>query len=512
MSNLPLDRTEDREPKALRGRKGARTSVRTRLTQPSYTKDARSGKAEAVVKVASFAQGFKVRRLLMYVARANRPGQEIEVEDQDGCTLKGKEDIERRYAEWQKSFDHRKRGLIPENIKTKSKKKNYERRHATHIILSAAADSTPENNRRVLWAARITIEKHIRERGHNYILALHQDSGKAHVHVAIKNAHQEKGGPKLRLNPLDLHELRGDFAARLSELEMEHVATLRRDRPHIIERVQKGIEGLYKRETQFQRAMARETPSRDAFAYRRAVNRSIVLLREQVKKETLPLTERRQELLGSIRRLERELTKKQPEIGKEIAATVQKFGKDAQNYKKWLNDLTAPGKDREKSLKEQGQRWRALEETQKKTAQEIREARQEIELAPIPQEEKKAALDALTIHEKAIKGRSPVELQVQQLVDKIGKSVEQYGKQAKENRHPVTGQKPMTEREKLVQRQALDKAGVGLEKQIVQASKTIKQTSGLDFKQQQAALQQLQQWQRSIQNTREKGAGIGLGR
>jgi len=52
-------------------------------------------------------------------------------------------------------------------------------------------------------------------------------------------------------------------------------------------------------------------------------------------------------------------------------------------------------------------RWRTLEEIQKKTALEIREARQEIELAPIPQEEKMATLDALTIHKKAIKGRSP---------------------------------------------------------------------------------------------------------
>lgn len=512
MNNSEPSKTQELDPKALKGRKGARTSVRARLTQPGYIKAAHSGKTEAVVKVASYAQGFRAKGLLMYVARADKPGQEIEVEDQDGRTYKGKEDIEKIYQEWQKNFDHRKRGPIPDNVKVRGDKKVYERRHATHIILSAVADPTEENNKKVMAAARAVFEKHFRDRGFDYVHALHKDSGKAHVHIVVQNANREKGGPKLRLNPPDLHELRADFAARLSVLQMEHVATLRRDRPHIIEQVQKGIEGLYKRETQFQRAMARETPSRDAFAYRRAVNRSLTRLREQVKKETLPLTERRQELLGGIRRLERELTKRQPEIGKEIAATVRKFGKDAQNYKKWLNELTAPRKDQEKSLKEQGQRWRTLEEMQKKTALEIREARQEIELAPIPQEEKKAALDALTIHEKAIKGRSPVELQVQQLVEKIGKTVERYGKQAKENRHPVTDRRPTTEREKLAHRQALDKAGQGLEKQIVQASKTIKQTSGLDFKQQQAALQQLQQCQRSIQNTREKGSGLGLAR
>lgn len=512
MNNSQSDKAQDQEPKALRGRKGARTSVRARLTQPNYIKQAHSGKAEAVVKVASYAQGYRAKGLMMYVARADRPGQEVEVEDQDGRSLKGKKDVERLYQKWQKKFDHRKRGPIPDNVKVRGDKKVYERRHATHIILSAAADPTEANNKKVMAAARAVLEKHFRDKGFDYVHALHKDSGKAHVHVVVQNANGEKGGPKLRLNPPDLHELRGDFAARLSELKMEHVATLRRDRPHIIEQVQKGIEGLYKRETQFQRAMAREAPSRDAFAYRRAVNRSLARLREQVKKETLPLTERRQELLGGIRRLERELTKRQPEIGKEIAATVRKFGKDAQNYRKWLTELTAPRKDQEKSLKEQGQRWRTLEEMQKKTAQDIREARQEIEVAPIPQEEKKAALDALTIHEKAIKGRSPVELQVQQLADNLKKAVERYEKQAKENRHPVTDQKPTTEREKLVHRRALDKAGEALEKQIVVASKTIRQTTGLDLKLQQATLQQLQQWQRSIQNTREKGSGLGLGR
>jgi hypothetical protein len=512
MDNSMTGKIDDREPKAPRGRKGARTSFQARLTQPDYIAAAHSKKTEAIVKVASYAQGFMAKRLLMYVSRANQLGKEIEVEDQDGCSLVGKEEIEKLYAEWKNDFDHRKRGPIPKGVKTKGGKKQYERRHATHLILSADAAPTAANNNKVLAAAREVIRKHIGERGYDYILALHPDSNKAHVHIVVKNAHREKGGPKLRLNPPELHEMRTDFAAQLTELKLEHVATLRRDRPHIIDRVRYGIEGLYAREKQFQRGMTRENPSRDAFAYRRAVSRSLVRLREQVKKETLPLTEQRRELLGAIRKVERELTKARPEIGKEIAATVRKFGRDAQNYKTWLTELTAPKRAQELPRKQEERRVRTLEAMQKKTALEIKEARQEIEAAPIRPEEKKTALDALAIHEKAIKGRSPVEVQVQTVMDRLALAVDKYGKQVAGNRHPLTNERPRTEYDKLAHRAALDKAGEKLEKQLVHASKVVQKTVGLDVMQQRTAVQQLQQWQRTVQQTREKGLGLGLGR
>lgn len=503
-------RTEDREPRAPRGRKGAWTSLRVRLTQPDYIAAAHSKKTEAVVKVASYAQGFMARRLLMYVARANRPGQEVEVEDQDGRTLKGKEEIEKLYQEWRKDFDYRKRGPIPEGL-AKGGKKVYERRHATHMILSAGAAPSPANNKKVLAAAREVARKHIGERDYDYILALHIDSGKAHVHIAIKNSHRKKDGPKLRLNPPELHELRTDFAAKLTELKMEHVATLRRDRPHIIDRVQQGLEGIYKREKQFQQAMGRENPSRDAFAYRKAVSRAVVRLREQVKKETLPLTDRRRELLGAIRRMERELTKTRPEIGKEIEATVRKFGVDAKNYKAWLAELTAPKRDQEMTARQASRRVLTLDEMQKKTGVAIQEARLEIMGASISEAEKKAALDALAVHEKAIKGRSPVEIQVQKVMEGMGKAVEKYSKRVAENRHPITNELPRTHYDRLAHRAALDKASEKLEKQLAHASKVIEKTVGLDLTQQRAAVKQLQQWQRTVQQTREKGLGVGLG-
>lgn len=201
MNNSEPSKTHELEPKALKGRKGARTAVRARLTQPGYIKAAHSGKTEAVVKVASYAQGFRAKGLLMYVARADKPGQEIEVEDQDGRTFKGKEAIEKIYQEWQKNFDHRKRGPIPDNVKVRGDKKVYERRHATHIILSAAADPTEENNKKVMAAARAVFEKHFRDRGFDYVHALHKDSGKAHVHIVVQNANREKGGGEAALEP-----------------------------------------------------------------------------------------------------------------------------------------------------------------------------------------------------------------------------------------------------------------------------------------------------------------------
>lgn len=57
-------------------------------------------------------RAFRAKGLLVYVARADKPGQEIEVEDQDGRTYKGKEDIENIYQEWQRSIQNtREKGL-----------------------------------------------------------------------------------------------------------------------------------------------------------------------------------------------------------------------------------------------------------------------------------------------------------------------------------------------------------------------------------------------------------------
>ena len=108
-----------------------------RLSSPSYLKSCKSGKPESVVKVASHARGFRVSTLINYVGRVeDKHDKAVDLEDENGIKVKGKEDLEKVYKEWRKDFESGKHGLLRKP------------RHATHLILSGDCDNNPKNQKK----------------------------------------------------------------------------------------------------------------------------------------------------------------------------------------------------------------------------------------------------------------------------------------------------------------------------------------------------------------------------
>lgn len=255
----PEERT--RAPKG-KGRKGSEApairsfvaaAYKGRLANPGYVKACHSKAPEAMVKVVpNPPHGGRVLQLMEYVARKDadekiQERQELEgtekqpslegpeqkpalmLENQDGRGCKSAEEIKALHEDWAKDFEKTtKNGKTP--------------RHVMHLVFSAKSESTKETRQKVLDAARRVAKK--RFSGHKFVLGLHQDGGKPHVHLVVACKGIEKGAPKLRVGPAEIMQLRTDFARELTFEGLKHVATLRKDRPHVQEKVRNGEERL----------------------------------------------------------------------------------------------------------------------------------------------------------------------------------------------------------------------------------------------------------------------------
>jgi hypothetical protein len=306
------------------------SGLRGRLSNPKYIKDIYSGKPEAVVKVIGYTRGYKVKAVLDYISRIDSEKKlDVECEDEFSDKIKGEKDVLAVYDRWKKDFEPSSKGL--------TRKK----RDAAHIMLSAGSENTPENANKVLAAARDVMKTEFGDKGYEFVGALHRDSGNLHAHFVIKCKNRFQGQPKLRINQPEIFNLRTQFAKKLTELGLDHVSTLRKDRPDIITLVNQGVDRLEKNEKQYQRAMKRVCPSRDSFVYRKNASRLITRLRDQVKKEKDLSREKRRELLTSLRSMERKITKNRPGIENEIAAS---FRKNKEDFEKFNNSIAGAAK------------------------------------------------------------------------------------------------------------------------------------------------------------------------
>ena len=208
------------ESDRLRSRRGrTETLPRLRRSNPAYAEASRSGKPEAVLKVASFPRGSRVRSVIEYSTRAEQK-DDLEFETEGGEIKRGRADIKELYENWRQDFERKKSGA------------KREPRHATHIILSAKAPNDAETAYKVNTAARDFLQKEFGVQGYEYVFvtAAHRDYDNPHVHVVLKNYNRELD-TKLRLDKHDLLELRRSFAAELRRQGLEHVATRAMDRP-----------------------------------------------------------------------------------------------------------------------------------------------------------------------------------------------------------------------------------------------------------------------------------------
>lgn len=160
---------------------------------------------EVVVKVTGRQRGGKhVKAHLDYIGRKGA----LAIETRDGETLTTKEEIAERAAEWSDTLQWRSRPTVS----------------SVSLIFSMPAGTDPE---KVLGAVRALAHAELSD-NHDYVLALHTDTPRPHVHLTV----QAEGLDRTRFNPrpVQLNRFRERFARELRARGVAAEATPRRAR------------------------------------------------------------------------------------------------------------------------------------------------------------------------------------------------------------------------------------------------------------------------------------------
>ena len=160
---------------------------------------------EVVVKVTGRQRGGShVKAHLDYIGRKG----EVDIETRDGEILTAKEDIAERAAEWSDTLQWRSRPTVS----------------SVSLIFSMPEGTDPD---KVLGAVRALAHAELSD-NHDYVLALHTDTPRPHVHLTV----QAEGLDRKRFNPrpVQLSRFRERFARELRARGVAAEATPRRAR------------------------------------------------------------------------------------------------------------------------------------------------------------------------------------------------------------------------------------------------------------------------------------------
>jgi hypothetical protein len=160
---------------------------------------------EVVVKVTGRQRGGShVTAHLDYIGRKG----DVEIETRDGEILTSKKDIAERAAEWSDTLNWRSRPTVS----------------SVSLIFSMPEGTDPD---KVLGAVRALAHAELSD-NHDYVLALHTDTPRPHVHLTV----QAEGLDRTRFNPrpVQLNRFRERFARELRARGVAAEATPRRAR------------------------------------------------------------------------------------------------------------------------------------------------------------------------------------------------------------------------------------------------------------------------------------------
>ncbi|OAO04820.1 hypothetical protein A8B75_06655 [Sphingomonadales bacterium EhC05] len=163
------------------------------------------GAPEVLVKVTGRQRGGgHVKAHLDYIGRKGG----VDIESCDGEILTSKEDIAERAAEWSDTLQWRSRPTVS----------------SVSLVFSMPAGTDPD---KVLGAVRALAHSELSD-NHDYVLALHTDTPRPHVHLTV----QAEGLDRTRFNPrpVQLNRLREQFARELRARGVVAEATPRRAR------------------------------------------------------------------------------------------------------------------------------------------------------------------------------------------------------------------------------------------------------------------------------------------
>jgi hypothetical protein len=159
---------------------------------------------QVMVKVTGGGRGMKaIAAHFRYISKNGR----LEIEDQRGETMRGKDSLRDLADEWRFGGS-----LIPDDAEPGR------RREAYNIMLSMPRGTDPTS---VQWAAREFAKSELTD--HKYVMVMHDHQANPHVHISVRA--ESKRGRRLNPRKTDLHRWRETFAAKLRERGMEAEAT-----------------------------------------------------------------------------------------------------------------------------------------------------------------------------------------------------------------------------------------------------------------------------------------------
>lgn len=330
---------KDSSRSARRGFSRAQRAFAGRLARPGYAAACHSKLPEALVKITGDApRGQNVRTLLHYISRTQ--GQEGQQEqmaptperdqnvylwDSCGAEYRSQAEVKALADEWVELFEAGKVTKRDAQVPDTKRKK----RDVQHLILSAKADVNPQNVGLVLEAAKTTAAAMFAE--HDYVLGVHQDGKYPHVHLVVRCDNNTPHKAKLRINKPELLQLRTIWARELTRHGLEHVATLRQDRPHVMAAVaegkekirgqrktwfqatladkDKGLPMLAKRQADLAKALERQDGKDEAQKIRLEIGQRINDLRAHIKASSKQADPGRRSAFTELLKIERELKK-----------------------------------------------------------------------------------------------------------------------------------------------------------------------------------------------------------
>jgi type IV secretion system T-DNA border endonuclease VirD2 len=204
---------------------------------------------EVVVKVTGRQQGAKhVKAHLDYIGRKG----DLDIETRDGEILTSKDEISERAAEWSDTLQWRSRPTVS----------------SVSLIFSMPAGTDPD---KVLAAVRALAHTELSD-NHDYVMALHTDTLRPHVHLTV----QAEGLDRTRFNPrpVQLNRFRERFARELRARGVAAEATPRRARGQ-------GIAGSSMALVKLRARLRTEGSSQIANADRRTNEQAIAVARGQ---------------------------------------------------------------------------------------------------------------------------------------------------------------------------------------------------------------------------------------
>lgn len=159
---------------------------------------------QVMVKVTGGGRGMKaIVAHLRYISKNGR----LEIEDQRGETLRGRDSLRDLADEWRWGGSRIPEEAIPG-----------QRREAFNIMLSMPRGTDPLTVQR---AAREFARAELAE--HTYVMVLHDHQANPHVHISVRA--ESRQGRRLNLRKADLHRWRETFAEKLRGYGVEAEAT-----------------------------------------------------------------------------------------------------------------------------------------------------------------------------------------------------------------------------------------------------------------------------------------------